>query len=59
VAKKHDALILEDDYDSEFATPPSARFAPGLDRDGRVIYLGTFSKTVFPVDPPRMRGCAA
>ena len=48
-AKKQDALILEDDYDSEFrySGRPLASLQ-GLDRDGRVIYLGTFSKTVFP-----------
>jgi GntR family transcriptional regulator/MocR family aminotransferase len=43
------AWILEDDYDSEFryvgAPIPSLQ---GLDTNERVIYLGTFSKTVFP-----------
>jgi GntR family transcriptional regulator/MocR family aminotransferase len=41
--------IVEDDYDGEFrygAQPlPSLQ---GLDQHGRVIYLGTFSKTMFP-----------
>ena len=41
--------IIEDDYESEFQAPgqmlPSLQ---GLDRAGRVIYLGTFSKLVFP-----------
>jgi GntR family transcriptional regulator/MocR family aminotransferase len=48
-AKKQDALILEDDYDSEFrySGRPLASLQ-GLDHDGRVIYVGTFSKTVFP-----------
>lgn len=48
-ATRHDALIVEDDYDSEF------RFADrpleplqSLDRDGRVVYVGTFSKTLLP-----------
>ncbi|MFK3815986.1 PLP-dependent aminotransferase family protein [Pseudomonas sp. NPDC089407] len=40
--------ILEDDYDSEFrydgAPLPSLQ---GLDTDGRVIYIGTFSKAMF------------
>jgi len=40
--------IIEDDYDSEFrydgAPIPSLQ---GLDTDGRVIYMGTFSKTMF------------
>src|SRR5437867_6282904 len=43
------AWILEDDYDSEFRY--SSRPIPalqGLDHDRRVIYIGTFSKTLFP-----------
>jgi GntR family transcriptional regulator/MocR family aminotransferase len=43
------AWIIEDDYESEFQKP--AQMLPslqGLDRAGRVIYLGTFSKLVFP-----------
>jgi GntR family transcriptional regulator/MocR family aminotransferase len=43
------AWVLEDDYDSEFryvgAPIPSLQ---GLDPHDRVIYLGTFSKTMFP-----------
>ncbi len=41
--------VVEDDYDSEFRY--GARPLPalqGLDTHGRVIYLGTFSKTLFP-----------
>jgi GntR family transcriptional regulator/MocR family aminotransferase len=41
--------ILEDDYDSEYryeSLPISA--LQGLDRDARVIYIGTFSKVLFP-----------
>jgi GntR family transcriptional regulator/MocR family aminotransferase len=41
--------IIEDDYESEFQAP--GRMLPslqGLDRAGRVIYLGTFSKLLFP-----------
>lgn len=48
-AKGSEAWIIEDDYDSEFRY--SGRPLPslqGLDRDGRVLYVGTFSKTVFP-----------
>ena len=48
-ARRADAWILEDDYDSEIryhGRPLPAM--QGLDVDGRVIYLGTFSKTVFP-----------
>jgi GntR family transcriptional regulator/MocR family aminotransferase len=48
-ARRADAWVVEDDYDSEFryAGRPLAALQ-GLDPDGRVIYLGTFSKTLFP-----------
>ncbi len=49
-AQRRGAVILEDDYDSEF------RFADrpleplqSLDRSGRVIYVGSFSKTMMPM----------
>jgi len=48
-AKRRDAYILEDDYDSEFTA--RARPLPALqslDRDERVIYIGSFSKTLAP-----------
>lgn len=47
-AASGDAWIIEDDYDSEFRYEgrPLASMQ-GLDRDGRVIYVGTFSKTIF------------
>ena len=43
------ALIIEDDYDSEFRHdgPPLAAMQ-GLTSDAPVLYLGTFSKTMFP-----------
>src|SRR5262249_26434877 len=43
------AWVLEDDFDSEFryAGRPVAAMQ-GLDAAGRVVYLGTFSKTLFP-----------
>jgi GntR family transcriptional regulator/MocR family aminotransferase len=48
-ADRHDAAILEDDYDSEF------RFGgrpveplQSLDTRGRVVYAGSFSKTMLP-----------
>jgi GntR family transcriptional regulator/MocR family aminotransferase len=61
-AERHQAAILEDDYDSEF------RFGgrpieplQTLDRAGRVIYVGSFSKTLlatlrlgFMVVPPSL-----
>ena len=44
-----DAWIVEDDYDGEFCyrghPPPTLR---SIDATGRVIYVGTFSKTLFP-----------
>ncbi len=62
-AERNDAAIIEDDYDSEF------RFGgrpleplQTLDVTGRVIYVGTFSKTLLPtlrlgflVTPPSLR----
>ncbi|ONG50700.1 GntR family transcriptional regulator [Pseudoroseomonas deserti] len=47
-AQSAGAYVLEDDYDSEFryAGPPLPALA-GIDGGGRVIYLGTFSKTLF------------
>lgn len=48
-AKKHNAFIIEDDYNSEYryAGRPLASLQ-GLDENGRVIYIGTLSKTIFP-----------
>jgi GntR family transcriptional regulator/MocR family aminotransferase len=43
------AWIVEDDYDSEFhcnARPLAS--LQGMDRHERVLYMGTFSKTMFP-----------
>ena len=43
------AWIVEDDYDSEFRYGARAvACLHGLDTDGRVIYVGSFSKTLFP-----------
>jgi len=43
------AWLIEDDYDSEYRyeSQPIAALQ-GLDRDARVIYIGTFSKVLFP-----------
>jgi GntR family transcriptional regulator/MocR family aminotransferase len=63
VAERRGVAIVEDDYDSEF------RFTDGplsplhaLDEHGRVIYVGTFSKSLVPalragylVAPPSLR----
>lgn len=49
-ARRRGGTVIEDDYDSEF------RFGgrpleplQSLDRDGRVIYVGSFSKTLLPM----------
>jgi GntR family transcriptional regulator/MocR family aminotransferase len=43
------ALIIEDDYDSEFRHDgPPLSAMQGLAPDAPVLYLGTFSKTMFP-----------
>jgi GntR family transcriptional regulator/MocR family aminotransferase len=48
-ARRAGALIIEDDYDSEFRHdgPPLAAMQ-GLVPDAPVLYCGTFSKTMFP-----------
>ena len=48
-AHEHRAWILEDDYDSEFrfSGPPISSLA-GLDKEERVLYLGSFSKVLYP-----------
>jgi GntR family transcriptional regulator/MocR family aminotransferase len=58
------AIVVEDDYDSEFwydGHPVEA--VQGLDSAGRVIYIGTFSKVLFPslrlgylIVPPSLLG---
>lgn len=48
-AKREGCWVVEDDYDSEFLY--DSRPVPslqGLDNAGRTIYVGTFSKTLFP-----------
>jgi DNA-binding transcriptional MocR family regulator len=48
-AEQNDAAIVEDDYDSEFrfdARPIEP--LQTLDNSGRVIYVGSFSKTMLP-----------
>ena len=62
-AERHEAAILEDDYDSEFRYG-GRPIEPlrSLDTAGRVIYVGSFSKTLLPglrlgfvVSPPSLR----
>ncbi len=48
-AERANAFILEDDYDSEFRYAGRAIAAlKSLDQEGRVLYVGTFSKTLLP-----------
>jgi GntR family transcriptional regulator/MocR family aminotransferase len=61
-AETANAWIIEDDYVGEFhynGCPPQT--LKSVDRDGRVIYVGTFSKSLFPalrlgymVAPPKL-----
>ena len=48
-ATRSRAWVIEDDYDSEYryAARPLASLQ-GLDEGGRVLYVGTFSKVMFP-----------
>ena len=47
-AKRRDAAVVEDDYDGEFRYEGQMlESLQGLDRNARVIYIGTFSRTVF------------
>ncbi len=48
-ARRSGSWIIEDDYDSEYRyeSPPVASLQ-GLDRDARVVYIGSFSKVLFP-----------
>ena len=71
-AGRHDAVVIEDDYDSEFRfRNPGERHSGAdrplqpmhsIDRSGSVVYIGTFSKTMFPalrlgflIAPPSLR----
>ncbi len=49
LARERDFLIIEDDYEFEMSflksTSPALK---SLDEDGRVIYVGSFSKSLFP-----------
>ena len=48
-AERHDFIVIEDDYDFElgFLKKPAPALK-SLDRSGRVIYVGSFSKSLFP-----------
>jgi GntR family transcriptional regulator / MocR family aminotransferase len=48
-ARETGAIVVEDDYEFEiaFLKPPHPALK-SLDRDGRVVYVGSFSKSLFP-----------
>ncbi|SFW84734.1 PLP-dependent aminotransferase family protein [Amycolatopsis australiensis] len=49
-AERADAVIVEDDYDSEFRfSDRPLEPLQSLDRAGRVAYVGSFSKTLLPM----------
>ena len=61
-ASRTGAAIIEDDYDSEFRLGGPIDALQTLDRDGRVIFVGSFSKTMLPTlrlgfvaTPPSLR----
>lgn len=48
-AQKSGALIFEDNYDSEYRySGPPLPALQGFDRNGSVIFAGSFSKVLFP-----------
>ncbi len=48
-AKRCNAFIVEDDYDSEYRyTGGALQALHAADRSGRVLYVGTFSKNLMP-----------
>ncbi|MCH2163840.1 MAG: PLP-dependent aminotransferase family protein [Marinovum sp.] len=48
-ARENDWLIVEDDYEFEIAGPENPFPAlKSLDSEGRVVYVGSFSKSLFP-----------
>ncbi|MCB2115497.1 MAG: PLP-dependent aminotransferase family protein [Rhodobacteraceae bacterium] len=48
-ATREDFLIVEDDYEFEMSfLKPAAPALKSLDREGRVIHIGSFSKSLFP-----------
>jgi len=62
-AAREGAVVIEDDYDSEFRFEGAPRDSlQGLDTEGRVAFVGSFSKTLAPslrlgyvIAPPALR----
>ena len=47
-AEKHDRIIIEDGYDSQLVDDAPQQALRGMDRSGRVVYVGSLSKTLAP-----------
>ncbi|EKF44210.1 MocR-like pyridoxine biosynthesis transcription factor PdxR [Nitratireductor indicus] len=47
-AERNDWIVIEDDYDSQLADERPQAALKGLDRTGRVVYIGSMSKTLAP-----------
>ncbi len=48
-ARDNGAWVVEDDYDGAYRyDTPSVSSLQGIDSDARVIYIGTFSRVIFP-----------
>jgi GntR family transcriptional regulator/MocR family aminotransferase len=48
-ARRRNSIIVENDHDGEFRYDGRPlESLQGLDSEGRIVYLGTFSRTVFP-----------
>ena len=47
-ARRHDVVLVEDDYEADLAMEGEIPSLKSLDADGRVIYVGSFSKVLAP-----------
>jgi GntR family transcriptional regulator/MocR family aminotransferase len=48
LARRNDAVIIEDGYDAELASGAGSAALKSLDTDGRVVHIGSFSKLLAP-----------
>lgn len=47
-ARDHDVILVEDDYEADLSLEGEIPSLKSLDADGRVVYLGSFSKVLAP-----------
>ena len=47
-AERHDQIVIEDGYDSQLVDESPQQALKSIDRSGRVIYVGSMSKTLAP-----------